>query len=66
MAYYGRDFGMGLGRTGICPECGKHFIIPPENVYKIFTGTVVKHYCSYSCFRKEQKRREPKKTVVEY
>lgn len=35
-----------------CPVCKKHFIKPPENVYKITVGGKQRHYCSYTCWRK--------------
>ena len=51
-----RDYGVGV--IGKCPVCGKSFIIPTENVYKLQIKGCTKHYCSYTCFRVEQKKRE--------
>lgn len=39
-----------------CPMCGKMFIVPVENVYKLVVKGKTKHFCSYTCFRKMQKR----------
>ena len=44
-----------------CPVCGKEFIMPPENVYKLVVKGKVVHYCSYTCFRVIQKRLESRK-----
>lgn len=42
-----------------CPICGKGFILPPENAYKLTNtrGRAI-HYCSYTCFMKAQKKKE--------
>ena len=45
-------------RDMICPVCGNEFILPPMNVYKLLIKGVTYHYCSYSCFRKIQKKKE--------
>ena len=42
----------------VCPVCGKHFIVPPLNVYKLHIKGIVYHFCSYKCFRVEQKKKE--------
>ena len=44
-----------------CPICGKLFIIPVENTYKLIVNKVTKHYCRYTCYRKAQKELEEKK-----
>ena len=36
----------------VCPKCGKKFIKPVENVYNLTVKGRLKHYCSYSCWRK--------------
>lgn len=41
-----------------CPICGKYFIKPVENVYKLNIKGKTKHYCSYTCFRVDQKKLE--------
>lgn len=51
-----RDY---LGVEKVCPVCGKSFLVPPLNVYKLPNKKDgYQHYCSYSCFRTEQKKRE--------
>lgn len=42
----------------VCPVCGKEFIVPPFNVYKLHIKGIMHHYCSYTCFRKIQKKLE--------
>lgn len=32
-----------------CPECGKTFIVPPQNVYKERVGYEIKPFCSWRC-----------------
>ena len=44
-----------------CPVCGKLFIVPVENIYKLTVTGVLTHYCSYTCYRKVQKEQEEKK-----
>lgn len=40
-----------------CPVCGKEFYLPPENVYKLrLDGKHRVDFCSYTCFRVEQKK----------
>lgn len=54
-----RDY---LGREVHCPVCGKYFLVPPLNVYKLANRKGdLSHYCSYTCFRKVQKEREKDK-----
>lgn len=36
----------------VCPVCGKWFIKPVENIYKVKIRGKLKHCCSYSCWRK--------------
>lgn len=55
-----KDFGAGLSPLKKCPVCGKLFPLPPENVYKLSINDRVTHFCSYSCFRVEQKKQEEK------
>lgn len=62
--YTDREMEMfGFGRQSTCPECGRKFFIPVENVYKLTVWKKGKrpklvHYCRYNCFRKAQKRKE--------
>lgn len=35
-----------------CPVCGKDFIRPSENIYKIVKNYKTIDYCSYTCWRK--------------
>lgn len=46
-----------------CPTCGKKFILPPDNAYKLYSKAGVSHFCTYSCWRKAGggKRVPPKK-----
>ena len=46
------------GIVRICPICGKEFILPCENVYKLIIKGRTKHYCSYTCYRVAQKEIE--------
>lgn len=32
-----------------CPECGKNFIVPSQNVYKEKVGREIKPFCSWKC-----------------
>ena len=41
-----------------CPICGKMFILPPENIYKLKVKGKIQNYCSYTCFRVIQKKQE--------
>lgn len=41
-----------------CPVCGKIFILQPLNVYKLYVNEELKHFCSYSCYRVVQKKKE--------
>ena len=52
---------IGLGRDVICPICKKEFILPPETVYRLSIKGKVYHYCSYTCFRVDQKKLERSK-----
>ena len=44
--------------TRVCPVCGKEFILPIENIYKLTIKGVRVDFCSYTCFRVEEKRQE--------
>jgi len=35
-----------------CSVCGKNFVLPPYNIYKILTKNGSVHQCSYACWRK--------------
>ena len=39
-----------------CPVCGKNFIKPQANLYRISVNGRIVDYCSYTCYRKEQKK----------
>lgn len=41
-----------------CPVCKKLFVKPPETVYKLTVNGRKKVYCSYTCFRVDQKKIE--------
>ena len=45
----------------ICPVCGKSFIVPVENTYKLTIKQTITHYCRYNCYRKAQREQEEKK-----
>lgn len=42
-----------------CPVCGKAFIVPPENVYRLYVDGKYVDYCRYSCFRSVQVTLKP-------
>lgn len=44
----------------VCPQCGKTFIVPPENVYKEFVGRKEKDFCSWNCLCRWRKEHEKK------
>ena len=46
------------GQEAECPECGKKFFVPPENIYKRKLGNHIRHYCSYTCYMKPTKKFE--------
>lgn len=48
----------GSSRDRVCPVCGKRFLLPPENTYKLTVKGKRVDYCSYSCYRVIQKRQE--------
>ena len=50
-----------LFKEAVCPECGKEFIVPTDNVYHLVVDGKKRHFCSYSCFRAVQKRKEAKR-----
>lgn len=47
----------------VCPVCGKHFIVSyvPDYAYKLNRVHKTLYYCSYTCFRKDQKEWEEQK-----
>ena len=49
------------GRERKCPVCGKVFLLPPENVYKLQINREWQHFCSYTCYRSVQKQIEAKR-----
>lgn len=49
-----------------CPVCGKRFIVPAVNLYKLTVAGKVAHYCSYTCYREVQKTRERKADTRDY
>ena len=48
-------------RTAICPVCGKEFVVPVFNIYKLEVKGRLYNYCKYICFRKAQKEKEQSK-----
>lgn len=54
--------GSSLFKEAKCPVCGKIFIVPVSNIYKI-DG---KHHCSYTCYRVTQKKKESKKSKSKF
>jgi hypothetical protein len=52
----------GYMRTSKCSECGKEFIVPQYNIYKLRIGGKNYHYCCYSCYRIAQRREEKAQT----
>ena len=42
-----------------CPVCGKAFIVPPENAYRLYVDGKYVDYCRYSCFRSVQVTLKP-------
>lgn len=48
-----------------CFVCGKEFILPPENVYKVNIKGRDQHLCSWSCLRSFQRAKEAKKKPKE-
>jgi YHS domain-containing protein len=43
-----------------CPICGKTFYPAPEHLYKLVIKGKTYHYCSYTCYRVDQKKLERK------
>ena len=59
------EYGVFEDRNRKCPVCGKSFILPPENIYKLTVKGKLQHYCSYTCYRKIQvKQEEGKKYTI--
>ena len=50
-----------LGRGKTCPICGKSFVLPVQNTYRMVVNKRVVDCCSYTCFRKLQKKEEEAK-----
>lgn len=44
------------GKEINCPVCGKLFIIPPKNIYKIRNKDGTQHFCSYTCYKQIKER----------
>ena len=45
-----------------CSICGKEFIALSENwAYKMRNGSTFRYFCSWHCFREEERRREQKR-----
>ena len=42
----------------VCPVCGKTFILKPLNIYKLYVKGELKHFCSYTCYRVVQRKKE--------
>lgn len=46
----------------VCPICGKDFIVTSESwAYKIRAGSSFRYFCSYHCFREQERRNEEKR-----
>ena len=41
-----------------CPVCGKEFLLPPENTYRLKVKGRYRDFCSYTCYRVIQKKQE--------
>lgn len=41
-----------------CPVCGKEFLLPPENTYRLKVKGRYRDFCSYTCYRVIQKQQE--------
>lgn len=44
-----------------CHICGKAFVIPPKNIYKIVIEGRVTHLCSWKCLRVAEREKEAQK-----
>ena len=44
-----------------CPVCGKMFIKPQANLYRLKINGKVVDYCSYTCYSKEKTKQDRKK-----
>ena len=58
------------GYYEMCPICGKMFAVPDRTdyVYKRIRNThktnkTVIYFCSWTCYRKDEKKREKRRTV---
>ena len=46
----------------ICPECGRRFIFRDHWAYKLIIDHKVVNYCSWTCKRKNERRKENGRT----
>ena len=44
-----------LFKMAICPTCGKEFIVPVGNIFKITAKDRVWHFCKYTCKTKAER-----------
>jgi len=58
----GEFTGSSIFREAKCPICGKIFLVPVQNIYKV-DG---KNLCSYTCFRIAQKKKSNKKSKSKF
>lgn len=45
----------------VCPVCGKRFLLPVSNLYKLTIRGKVEHYCSYTCYMAKKREKEGSK-----
>jgi len=44
-----------------CAICGKQFVVPFKNLYKVEFAGKVHNCCSYTCYRKAQRAKQENK-----
>ena len=54
------------GKYRECPACGKRFLVPACNLYKLTVEGKVAHCCSYGCYREMQKKNAKEKDTLDY
>ena len=54
------------GKYRECPVCGKRFLVPVGNLYKLLVDRKVAHFCSYNCYREVQKQKEGEKDTRDH
>ena len=48
----------------ICPECGKSFTFRDQWAYKLIIDHKVVNYCSWTCMRKNERKKENGRTGI--